>query len=188
MEFRKMVMTTLYTRQQKRHWCIEQSFGLCGRGRGWGDLGEWHWNMYNIIYETSHQSRFDARNWMLGAGALGRPRRMVWGGRREEGSRWGTHVYLWQIYFDIWQNQSDQISCSVVSDSLWPYGLKPARLLCPWNFSGKNIGAGCHFLLQGIYQIQGLNMHFLCLLHWQADSLPLCFLVSPNNAFTFSFF
>ena len=35
---RKMVMTTLYTRQQKRHRCIEQSFGLCGRGRGWDDL------------------------------------------------------------------------------------------------------------------------------------------------------
>ena len=32
MEFRKMVMITLYTRQQKRHRCIEQSFGLCGRG------------------------------------------------------------------------------------------------------------------------------------------------------------
>jgi len=30
---------------------------------------------------------------------------MVWGGRREEGSGWGTHVYLWQIHFDIWQNQ-----------------------------------------------------------------------------------
>ena len=28
-----------------------------------------------------------------------------WGGRREEGSGWGTHVYLWQIHFDIWQNQ-----------------------------------------------------------------------------------
>ena len=27
------------------------------------------------------------------------------GGRREEGSGWGTHVYLWQIHFDIWQNQ-----------------------------------------------------------------------------------
>ena len=62
--------------------------------------------MYNIIYETSHQSRFDARYWMLGAGALGRPRVMVCGGRREEGgSGWGTHVYLWQIHFDIWQNQ-----------------------------------------------------------------------------------
>ena len=27
------------------------------------------------------------------------------GGRREEGSGWGTRVYLWQIHFDIWQNQ-----------------------------------------------------------------------------------
>ena len=42
---------------------------------------------------------------MLGAGALGLPRGMVWGGRREEGSGWGTHVYLWQIHFNIWQNQ-----------------------------------------------------------------------------------
>ena len=24
---------------------------------------------------------------------------------REEGSGWGTHIYLWQIHFDIWQNQ-----------------------------------------------------------------------------------
>ena len=47
----------------------------------------------------------DVRYWMLGAGALGRPRGMVWGGRREEGSGWGTHEYLWQIHFDIWQNQ-----------------------------------------------------------------------------------
>ena len=61
--------------------------------------------MYNIIYEMSHQSRFDARYWMLGAGALGRPRGMVWGGRREEGSGWGTHVCLWRIHFYIWQNQ-----------------------------------------------------------------------------------
>ena len=41
-EFRKMVMITLYVRQQKRHRCLEQSFGLCGRGGGWDDLGEWH--------------------------------------------------------------------------------------------------------------------------------------------------
>ena len=56
------------------------------------------------MYETSCQSRFDARYWMLGAGALGRPRGMEWGGRREESSGWGTRVYLWQIHFDIWQN------------------------------------------------------------------------------------
>ena len=54
------------------------------------------------MYETSCQSRFDARYWMLGASALGRPRGMVMG--REEGSGWGTHVYLWRIHFDIWQN------------------------------------------------------------------------------------
>ena len=54
-------------RQQKRHRCIEQSFGLCGRGRRWDDLGEWHRNMYNIMYETSRQSRFDTRY----AGCLG---------------------------------------------------------------------------------------------------------------------
>ena len=28
-----------------------------------------------------------------------------WVKRREEGSGWGTHVYLWQIHFDLWQKQ-----------------------------------------------------------------------------------
>ena len=40
MKFRKMVRITLYVRQQMRHRCIEQFFGLCGRMRGWDDLGE----------------------------------------------------------------------------------------------------------------------------------------------------
>ena len=39
-EFIKMVMMTLYVRQQKRHRCKEQTFGLCGRRRGWDDLRE----------------------------------------------------------------------------------------------------------------------------------------------------
>ena len=66
-----MVMITLYARQQKRHRCIEQTFGLYGRGRGWDDLGEWHLNMYNIMQETNRQSRSEAGYRMLGAGALG---------------------------------------------------------------------------------------------------------------------
>ena len=53
----------------------------------------------------SRQSRFNARYQMLGAGALGGPRGMVPGGRREESSGWGTRVYLWRIHVDIWQNQ-----------------------------------------------------------------------------------
>ena len=37
----------------------------------------------------------------------------------------------------------------------------PCRLLCPWDFPSKNTGVGCHFLLQGIFLIQGLNLHLL---------------------------
>ena len=32
MEFRKMVTVTMSVRQQRKHRCIEQSFGLCGKG------------------------------------------------------------------------------------------------------------------------------------------------------------
>ena len=51
-----------------------------------------------------------------------------------------------------------------------PRVLQPARLLCPWDFLGRDTGVGCHFLLQGICPTQGSNP---CLLHWQVDSLPL---------------
>ena len=61
-------------------------------------------------------------------------------------------------------------SCSVMSDSLQPHGLQPATVLCPWKFPGRNTGVGCHFLLQGIFPTQGLNLH---LPHWRVDSLPL---------------
>ena len=65
------------------------------------------------------------------------------------------------------------LSHTVVSDSLRPHGLQPARLLCPWDSPGKNTGAGCHFLFQGIFPTQGPKQHLLLLLHSQADSLPL---------------
>ena len=61
------------------------------------------------------------------------------------------------------------LSHSVVSSSLWPHRLQPARLLCLWNFPGKNTGVGCHFLLQGIFPTQGLNPCLLHLLHWWVD-------------------
>ena len=54
--------------------------------------------------------------------------------------------------------QREGISRSVVSDSLWPYGLEPTKLLCPWNSPDKNIGVGCHFFLQGIFPTQGSNL------------------------------
>ena len=39
-------------------------------------------------------------------------------------------------------------ACSDLSASSRPHGLQPPRLLCPWEFSGKNTGVGCHSLLQ----------------------------------------
>ena len=58
-------------------------------------------------------------------------------------------------------------ACLTFCDSM---DCKPALLLCPWDFPGKNSVVGCYFLLQGIFLTKGSSPH---LLHWQADSLPL---------------
>ena len=49
-----------------------------------------------------------------------------------------------------------------------PRGCSPSGSSVHGIFQGKNTGVGCHFLLQGIFQTQRLNLGFLCLLHWQA--------------------
>ena len=103
--------------------------------------------MYNIIYETSHQSKFNAQYWMLGAGALGRPREIVWGGRREDGSGWGTHVYLWQIHFAIWQNQYNIVKLKnkikkktkTKASILWRSAFFTVQLSHPYMTTGKTI-------------------------------------------------
>ena len=46
-------------------------------------------------------------------------------------------------------------------------------------FSRQEYWCRLHFLLQGIFPTQGSNLCLLCLLHWQADSLPL---VPPRKA------
>ena len=72
---------------------------------------------------------------------------------------------------------------SVVPDSLQPYGVQTTRFLCPWDSPGKNTGVGCHFLFQGVFPTQGLN---LSLLHRQTNSSPLAPLEKPipiNSSF-----
>ena len=51
---------------------------------------------------------------------------------------------------------------SVLSDSLRPYGLQPARLFRPWDTPGKSTGVDCHALLQGIFPTQGPNSGLPC--------------------------
>ena len=55
-------------------------------------------------------------------------------------------------------------ACALLCLTLQTHGLKHSRLLCPWNFPGKNTGVGCHFLLQGIISTQGWNLCFRRLL------------------------
>ena len=91
----------------------------------------------------------------------------------------GSFPFPGCMYRDQHQQQSLLLGwavcsvASVVPDSLQPCGLQPARLLCPWAFPGTNTGAGCHFLLQGIFLTQGSNPSLLHLLHWQVSCLPL---------------
>ena len=73
---------------------------------------------------------------------------------------------------------------SVVSNSLQPHGPLLARFLCPWDPPGRSTGVACHAVLQGIFLTQGSNPCFLCLLHWQAGSLPL----APHNVFQINFY
>ena len=71
-------------------------------------------------------------------------------------------------------------SHSVVSDSLWCHGLQPTRLLCPWDFPGKNTGADCHFLLRESSQPKDWTWvsYISCtdrqiLYHWATWEIPL---------------
>ena len=66
---------------------------------------------------------------------------------------------------------------SVMSDSLPAHALWPARLLCVWNFPGKNTGVGCRFLLQGTFPTQGLNPALLPLDFFLLTEPP----VKPKN-------
>ena len=63
------------------------------------------------------------------------------------------------------------------------HSLSPVQLFAaPWTiahqvplameFSRQNTGAGCHFLLQGIFPPQGSKPPLLHLLHWLVGSLP----------------
>ena len=94
-----------------------------------------------------------------------------------------THIHTYLSIFIM------EYYCCLAAKSyptlLQPHRLSPVSLLCPWDFPGKNTGVGCHFLLQRILLTQRSN---LCLLHWQADSLPLSHLGKPLNGILLSYF
>jgi len=93
-------------------------------------------------------------------------------GPREIGQRRNTEAFscwLLLLLFShrVMSDSCDPMDCSPPGSSV--HGIPQARIL-EWL---------CHFLRQGIFPTQGSNPRLLCLLHWQADSLPLAHLKSP---------
>ena len=66
--------------------------------------------------------------------------------------------------------RESEVTQSRPTDSSWPYGLQPTRLLHPWGFPGKSTGVGCHCLLQ-----EGLSLfkRISSLLSFLPPSFPL---------------
>ena len=73
------------------------------------------------------------------------------------------------LFFLLFEYASAKLlqSCLILCD---PMHCSPPGFSVHRDSLGLNTGVGCHFLLQGIFPIQGLNS---CLLHWQGGSLPL---------------
>ena len=82
-----------------------------GEGKG-GMI--WENSIEACICEIDCQSRFNAWDRVLRAGALGWPWRMECGGRWEGGSGWGTHVHSWLIDVNKWQKPLQY--CKVASN------------------------------------------------------------------------
>ena len=74
--------------------------------------------------------------------------------------------------------QSVTQSCLTLCD---PMDCHPPGSSVHGDSPGKNTGAGCHALLQGISLTWWSNLHSLRLLHWQEDSLPLSHLGSSSS-------
>ena len=75
-----------------------------------------------------------------------------------------NNKWLHRLHAQLGLTPNNPVDCSPPASSV--HGI----------FPGKNSGMGfllLHFLLQGIFLTQGLNMSLLCLLHWQWDSLPV---------------
>ena len=73
--------------------------------------------------------------------------------------------------YSPWVTKSRTRLSDCTSISFVTHGLQPARFLCPWDFPGKNTS-------KMPFPAPGGQPRPPCLLHWQADSLPLSHLGS----------
>ena len=90
--------------------------------------------------------------------------------------------------FPMHESEKWEWSHSVVSNSKWPHGLQPTRLLRPWDFPGKNTGVGCHGLHIYIYiYIYTFFMLFALMVYHRISNVVPC-AVGPCRALLFIHF
>ena len=98
--------------RKKRHRCTEETFGLCGRRRGWDVLREQHQNMY-ILYVK----RITSPGWMHETSAqgwcTGKTQRDGMGKEVGAGIGMGTHVNPWLLHINVWQKPLQY--CKIIS-------------------------------------------------------------------------
>ena len=106
MEFRKMLMITLYAEQQQQKktqiyrtvfWTLwEKARVGCFKRTASKHVYYLGWN--------GSPAQVGCMRQVLGPGAIGKPTGSGWRGRWEGGSGWGTHVNPWLFHFNVWQN------------------------------------------------------------------------------------
>ena len=115
------------------------------------------------LWITYKHDQMPCLTWMLEEGRKGRGRiRKGWKPTQAN----MLFCLLCVLQLNSWTQDLNSLwPCYVILvvsyDSLWPYGLWPARLLCPWDSPGKNTGESGHDLLQGIFPTQGSNPSLL---------------------------
>ena len=93
------------------------------------------------------------------------------------------HCCLYTCFRTFWVQNKDLLllylysACACLAAQscltlLWPHGLQPARLLCPWDFPGKNTGVGYHFFIQGIFPFPGTEPASPALAGWFVTTEP----------------
>ena len=92
-------------------------------------LGPGSWRMPCVVRDT-------LRSWNPSGATEGIEETKQAG--RLPGAPRNVHFRPWHVSSPI--NASESVTCSETSDSLRPYGLKPTRLLCPWDSPGQNTG------------------------------------------------
>ena len=101
-----------------------------------------------------------------------------WPAKEDDPSGWevGAHVFSHGSATGYMLLLLLLLSHSVVFNSVRPYGLQPARLLCPLDSPGKSTGVGCHALPQGVFPTQGSNRGLLhcrqILYYWATRASP----------------